>query len=196
MQQIFLALLLGGLFGFVLDRIGATNPGYIIKMLNLTDLHLMKTILAGIGVASVLLFGGLVLGLVDVGHMSVKTAYVGVFVGGLLLGTGFAIAGYCPGTGLTAAATGRTDGLVFVIGGLVGAAAYMASYAWVKSTGILDKIVGGKATLGTIENSGYPALIDGLPGEAIGLAMGFIFILIAFVLPRRLAGGPAVEPAE
>ena len=27
MQQIFLALLLGGLFGFVLDRIGATNPG-------------------------------------------------------------------------------------------------------------------------------------------------------------------------
>ena len=93
MQQILLALLLGGLFGFVLDRIGATNPGYIIKMLNLTDLHLMKTILAGIGVASVLLFGGLVLGLVDVGHMSVKTAYVGVFIGGLLLGTGFAIAG-------------------------------------------------------------------------------------------------------
>ena len=59
MQQLLLALLIGGLFGFVLDRIGATNPGYIIKMLNLTDLHLMKTILAGIGVASVLLFGGL-----------------------------------------------------------------------------------------------------------------------------------------
>lgn len=196
MQQIFLALLLGGLFGIVLDRIGATNPGYIIKMLNLTDLHLMKTILAGIGVASVLLFGGLVVGLVDVGHMSVKTAYLGVFIGGLLLGAGFAIAGYCPGTGLTAAATGRFDGLVFVLGGLVGAAAYMGSYAWVKSTGVLEKIVGGKATLGTIEGSGYPALIDGLPGEAVGLAMGFIFILIAFVLPRRLTGGHAVEPAE
>lgn len=196
MQQIFLALLLGGLFGIVLDRIGATNPGYIIKMLNLTDLHLMKTILAGIGVASVLLFGGLVVGFVDVGHMSVKTAYLGVFIGGLLLGAGFAIAGYCPGTGLTAAATGRFDGLVFVLGGLVGAAAYMGSYAWVKSTGVLEKIVGGKATLGTIEGSGYPALIDGLPGEAVGLAMGFIFILIAFVLPRRLTGGHAVEPAE
>lgn len=196
MQQIFLALLLGGLFGIVLDRIGATNPGYIIKMLNLTDLHLMKTILAGIGVASVLLFGGLVVGFVDVGHMSVKTAYLGVFIGGLLLGAGFAIAGYCPGTGLTAAATGRFDGLVFVLGGLVGAAAYMGSYAWVKSTGVLEKVVGGKATLGTIEGSGYPALIDGLPGETVGLAMGFIFILIAFVLPRRLTGGHAVEPAE
>jgi hypothetical protein len=196
MQQIFLALLLGGLFGFVLDRIGATNPGYIIKMLNLTDLHLMKTILAGIGVASVLLFGGLVLGLVDVGHLSVKTAYVGVFIGGLLLGAGFAIAGYCPGTGLTAAATGRFDGLVFVLGGLVGAAAYMGSFAWVKSSGVLEKIAGGKATLGTIEGSSYPALIDGLPGEAIGLAMGFIFIVTAFALPRRVTGGHAIEPAE
>ena len=61
MQHILLALLIGGAFGFVLDRIGATNPGYIIKMLNLSNLHLMKTILAGIGIASVLTFGGLMM---------------------------------------------------------------------------------------------------------------------------------------
>lgn len=195
MQQIFLALILGGLFGFVLDRIGATNPGYIIKMLNLSDLHLMKTILAGIGVASVLLFGGLLTGLVDVGHMSVKTAYIGVFLGGLLLGAGFAVAGYCPGTGLTAAATGRIDGLVFVIGGLAGAAAYMGSYAWVKSTGVLDKILGGKSTLAVVDGSGYPALIQA-PGEMLGLAIGVLLILVAFLLPRSLSGGGAVEPAE
>lgn len=196
MQQLLLALLIGGLFGFVLDRIGATNPGYIIKMLNLTDLHLMKTILAGIGVASVLLFGGLLSGLVDVGHMSVKTAYLGVFIGGLLLGAGFAIAGYCPGTGLTAAATGRWDGLVFVLGGLLGAAAYMGSYAWVKSTGVLEEIAGGKTTLGTVEGSGYPALMEGVSGEAVGLAVGLVLILIAFALPRSLTGSRAIEPAE
>jgi hypothetical protein len=47
-------------------------------MLNLSDLHLMKTILAGIGVASILTFGGLLIGVVDPGHLSVKMAYGGV----------------------------------------------------------------------------------------------------------------------
>ena len=119
---IILAIVIGAAFGFVLDRIGATNPGYIIRMLNLSNLHLMKTILMGIGVAATLTFAGLMTGLVDPGHLSVKAAYVGVFVGGILLGLGFAVAGYCPGTGLTAAATGRLDAVFFVIGGLVGAA--------------------------------------------------------------------------
>ena len=79
------AIVLGAAFGFVLDRIGATNPGYIIRMLNLSNLHLMKTILMGIGVAATLTFAGLMTGLVDPGHLAVKTAYVGVFVGGILL---------------------------------------------------------------------------------------------------------------
>ena len=40
MTTIILAIVIGGAFGFVLDRIGATNPGYIIRMLNLSNLHL------------------------------------------------------------------------------------------------------------------------------------------------------------
>ncbi|MCB1510962.1 MAG: hypothetical protein KDJ36_08655, partial [Hyphomicrobiaceae bacterium] len=64
MTTVILALVIGAAFGFVLDRIGATNPGRIIGMLNLSRLHLMKTILAGIGIASILMFGGLMLGLV------------------------------------------------------------------------------------------------------------------------------------
>ncbi len=198
MLEIMLAIAIGGAFGFALDRIGATNPGYIIRMLNLTDLHLMKTILSGIGVASVLLFSALLLGLVDPGHLSVKTAFIGVFVGGLLLGAGFAVAGYCPGTGLTALATGRLDALAFVIGGLVGAFAYMLSYAWVKSTGILDQVLGGKATLGAISGTSYPALVSGVAGEWIGLGLGIAFVVIAALLPDRLVSGrkPADLPAE
>ncbi len=184
---IILALVVGAAFGFTLDRIGATNPGYIIRMLNLTNLHLMKTILAGIGVASILTFGGLLLGLVDPGHLSVKTAYIGVFVGGILLGLGFAVAGYCPGTSLTAAATGRIDAIFFVVGGLVGAAAYMVSYSAVKTTGLLDKIAGGKATVGVIADTKYPALLS-LSGEGMGLLLGLALIAIAWALPDRLSG--------
>ena len=116
-MMIILAIVIGVAFGAALDRVGATNPGYIIGMLNLSKLHLMRTILTAIGVASILLFGGLLLGLVEPGHLDVKTLYSGVFIGGLLLGAGFAVAGYCPGTGLCAAATGRWDALVFIVGG-------------------------------------------------------------------------------
>ena len=196
MTSIILAIVIGGAFGFTLDRIGATNPNFIIRMLNLTDLHLMRAILMGIGVAAVLAFGGLLTGLVDPGHLSVKSAYLGVFVGGLLLGLGFAVAGYCPGTGLAAAASGRYDAIVFALGGLLGAFAYMVTYAEVEATGLLADIAGGKTTLGTIAGTDYPALFD-LSGELIGLVMGVAFIAVAWLLPERIFGSKGHEaPAE
>ncbi len=186
MTSILLAIVIGGAFGFVLDRVGATNPNYIIGMLRLGNLHLMKTILLAIGLSSLLMFAGLLAGVVDPGHLSVKAAYLGVFLGGALLGLGFAAAGYCPGTGLAAAATGRKDGFAFLLGGLLGAAAYMASYAWVESTGVLDSILGGKTTLGAIAGTDYPALMPGLSGEVVGLVLGVVFIAVAFLLPDSL----------
>lgn len=187
MTTILLAILIGGAFGFVLDRVGATNPDYIIGMLRLSRLHLMKTILLAIGVSSVLMFGGLLLGVIDPGHLSVKTAYAGVFAGGILLGIGFAVAGYCPGTGLAAMATGRKDALFFVLGGLLGAAAYMVTYNGVKATGILDAILGGKATLGQIAETGYPSL-SAINGSLTGIVIGIVLIAIAVALPSRLRG--------
>ncbi len=186
MTQIVLAIVIGGLFGFTLDRIGATNPNYIIRMLNFSNLHLMKTILGGIGVGSILMFGGLILGLVDPGHLSIKAAYIGVLLGGLLVGIGFAISGYCPGTGLTAFATGRIDALFFVIGGLVGAGAYMATYSWVAMTGILDNIAGGKTSLGQISGTDYPAMLTLLDGEWLGLLLGVAFVGVAWLLPEKI----------
>ncbi|MGB0959467.1 MAG: YeeE/YedE thiosulfate transporter family protein [Halocynthiibacter sp.] len=187
MTTILLALVLGGLFGAVLDRIGASNPDYIGKMLNLTNLNLMKTILLAIGVGSFLMFGGQMLGLVDVMHMSVKSAYIGVFVGGILLGIGWALSGFCPGTGVVAAAAGRKDALFFILGGLLGAAAYMATYGATKTMGLLDKIGGGKVTLGTVPGAKYDGL-TAIPGDVLGLVLGAVFIVVAFVLPEKLRG--------
>ncbi|MDV7142384.1 YeeE/YedE thiosulfate transporter family protein [Tropicimonas sp. TH_r6] len=195
MTSILLALIIGAAFGAVLDRIGASNPNFIGKMLNLTNLHLMKTILLAIGSGSVLMFAGQMAGLVDVGHMSVKSAYLGVFVGGVLLGIGWALSGYCPGTGLVAAATGRRDALAFIAGGLLGAAAYMATYPAVKDTGLLDAIAGGKVTLGSVPGAKYEGVTT-LPGDILGIALGLAFIVVAFLLPERIAGEPDPVAAE
>ncbi len=193
MSTILLAVIIGASFGAVLDRVGATNPNYIGKMLNLTNLHLAKAILLAIGFGSVLMFGGQMAGLVDVGHMSVKTAYTGVFIGGLLLGVGWAASGYCPGTGLAAAASGRRDALVYAAGGLVGAAAYMVTYPIWKSAGILS---GNALTLGAIPGAKYDALLPGVSGDLAGILVGLVLIVTAFMLPDRIISRQTTAPAE
>jgi hypothetical protein len=196
MTVIIFAIVLGLAFGVVLDRIGATNPTIVSKMLNLTNLNLAKSILLAIGTGSLLMFTGQMLGLVDVGHMSVKSAYIGVFIGGLLLGIGWAVAGYCPGTSVVAAGTGRKDAWFFVAGGLLGAAAYMVTYSSWKAWGLLDKIAGGKVTLGTVPGSKFEGL-TALPGDVLGIALGLALIALAFALPTRMAPkAPEMLPAE
>ncbi len=177
------AIIVGVLFGFVLDRVGATNPAFIIKMLNFKNLHLMKAILLGIGTGSILMFGGQMVGLVDVMHMSVKTTYIGVLIGGAIMGFGWALSGFCPGTGLVSAASGRKDALLFVGGGLAGALAYTLTYASVKDTGILEAIAGGKVTLGTIPGSKFEG-VTAIPGDLLGIGLGAVFIIVAFILPE------------
>jgi len=192
MTTILLAIVIGAAFGAVLDLIGATSPTWIGRMLTLTNLHLMKTILLAIGVGSALMFGGQMLGLVEVGHMSVKTAHAGVLLGGLLLGAGWAVAGYCPGTGVAAAATGRRDAWAFVAGGLLGAAAYMVTYPFWKASGLLD---GADLTLGAVPGAESVGL-TGLRGDVLGLVMAVILIVVAFVLPDRLVRRQVTAPAE
>ncbi|MCR9272742.1 YeeE/YedE thiosulfate transporter family protein [Mameliella sp. AT18] len=196
-MEILLAIVIGVAFGAVLDRIGATNPNVISGMLTLRRIKLMKTILLAIGTGSILMFGGQMLGLVDVGHMSVKAAYIGVFIGGLMLGAGWAASGFCPGTGVCAAATGRRDALFFIAGGLLGAAAYMATYPAWKASGLLNDIAGGKVTLGSVPGSSYDGIFA-VSGDILGIVLGLVFVLVAFVLPDNLTGQkrPAELPAE
>ena len=196
MTSIILAIVIGAAFGATLDRVGATNPTLIGRMLNFTNLNLMKTIILAIGTGSVLMFGGQLLGLIDVGHMSVKAAYIGVFIGGLMLGGGWAASGYCPGTGVCAVASGRIDALFFIAGGLLGAAAYMLSYPMWAASGLLDNVAGGKVTLGTVPDSGYEGLMN-VSGDLLGLVIGAAFAVIAFALPSHPRGGsPIAHPAE
>lgn len=188
-MELFLAVFLGVLFGFALNRVGATNPENIINMLRLTDLRLMKTILFAIGLSAVALFGGIAVGVVDPSHVSIKTAYVGVVVGGVLLGVGFALAGYCPGTGLAAAATGRKDALFFVLGGLAGAFIYTISFGWLaENTPLFEKIASGAVSLAQTGNDKYAPLV-GVDGTVLGLAFGAVFMVIAALLPMRILKG-------
>ena len=182
-MQILLAIIFGLLFGFALHRVGASNPQRIIDMLRLKDFHLMKAIFLAIAIASGLLFIGMAIGVIDASHLSVKESYWGVIIGGLILGLGWAVSAYCPGTGVAAVGDGRKDAIFFVLGGLVGALVYMFIYADVKSTVLLSEILGGKYTLAATDTS-YPYLLDSIPGVVVALVISIIFGMIAWALPK------------
>jgi hypothetical protein len=81
----------------------------------------LKVMFGAIIVAMVLIFGATAFGLLDYNLIWVNPTYLwpGI-VGGLIMGVGFIVGGFCPGTSLVAAATAKLDGLFFVLGVVFG----------------------------------------------------------------------------
>lgn len=182
-MEIILAIVLGLAFGFALDQAQASNPQKIINMLRLKDFHLMKVILFAIGFSSLLLFILLSLNVIDAGHLSVKTSYTGVIIGGAILGIGFAISGYCPGTGVVAAGRGRKDAYLFILGGLLGAFVYMLFFGSIKDTALFNEVAGGAVSLVETNPKKYTALFGNIPALMVAGPIAILFIVISFLLP-------------
>jgi len=113
--------LLGFGFGFVLEISGFGNSKKLAAQFYFKDLTVLKVMFTAIVVAMVLLFAAVSLGILDFNLVWVNPTYLwpGI-VGGLIMGVGFIIGGFCPGTSLVSAATFKIDGLFFVLGGMFG----------------------------------------------------------------------------
>lgn len=184
-MKILIAIILGTAFGFALDRAKASNPQKIINMLRLKDFHLMKVILLAIGFSSLVLFVLLSLNLVDASHFNIKKSYLGVIIGGAVLGIGFAIGGYCPGTSIVAAGRGRKDAIIFILGGLLGAFFYMLIFGIIKDTALFNPIAEGAVSLAQTTNPKFSALSNNLPALVIAGPIALVFMAVAFLLPNK-----------
>ena len=113
-------LLCGFLFGYVLENAGFGSPCKLTAQFRMSDWSVFKVMFTAIVVAAVGLFLLRSVGLVAPGTMYVPPAFLGaVAIGGALIGAGFAVGGYCPGTSVVGLFSGRLDALLFSIG-LVG----------------------------------------------------------------------------
>jgi rhodanese-related sulfurtransferase len=114
-------LTIGFLFGLVLERAGFGNANNLAAQFYLHNMRVLKVMFTAIVTAMLLIFFASAVGLVDFGRVWVPPTYVWPAVlGGFVLGAGFIMAGYCPGTSLVAAATFKIDGVVCVAGVLFG----------------------------------------------------------------------------
>ncbi len=114
-------LLIGFLFGYVLEISGFNHSPSLASQFYFKDLRVFKVFFTAIVVGMLLLFLSSAVGLLDYNLIWVNPTYLwSGIVGGLIMGAGFIIGGFCPGTSLVALATLKIDGIFFVLGGLVG----------------------------------------------------------------------------
>jgi uncharacterized protein len=118
---ILVSVVLGFFFGFFLERAGFSSSLKLTAQFYFRDFSVLKVMFTAIIIAMVGIGYFAMLGWLDMSQVFVPPAFVWPqLVGGLLLGAGFIVGGYCPGTSLVAAATGKLDGLFFMAGIFIG----------------------------------------------------------------------------
>lgn len=124
-----LALLLGFFFGFFLERAGFSSAIKMTNQFYFKDFSVLKVMFTAIIVAMLGIVYFSMLGWLDMGQLYISPTFLWPQItGGLLLGAGFIVGGYCPGTSVTAAAIGKLDALFFIAGVLLGIFGYGEVY--------------------------------------------------------------------
>jgi uncharacterized membrane protein YedE/YeeE len=91
--NLVVALVLGVLFGFSLNKAGLTRYHKIVNVFRFTDLSVLKFMMTALVVAMIGLYGLRAVGAITFPNIP-ATYVVGNVVGGLIFGVGMALAGY------------------------------------------------------------------------------------------------------
>jgi len=150
---------IGFAFGYTLEMAGFGDSRKLAAQFYFKELTVLKVMFTAIAVAMTLLFGAVGLGILDFNLVWVNPTYLasGV-VGGLIMGVGFIVGGFCPTTSLASASTGRIDGMLFMLGGFVGAFLFGETERyfdhWYNNAGYY-----GRLTLDQVFGISQPALV-------------------------------------
>ena len=173
--SLVLAFLIGIGFGFFLEQAGFGSAKKLVSQFYLNDLAVFKVMFTAIvtamlGVTYLSWAGFLDLSLVYL----VPTYWIAQVVGGLLLGVGFVVGGYCPGTSVVSTATGKLDGLVFVLGFAAGTLGFALAFPLVKGLYTAGDV--GTKTLPQVLGIPHGILVFGVVLMAIGGFMGATWV--------------------
>jgi hypothetical protein len=172
---IHIALLMGFFFGIVLERAGFGNPRRLTDVFYLRNMAVLKVMFTAIVVAMLGLLYLAWFGWLDLSRVHVPATFLWAqIIGGLGMGAGFVIGGYCPTTSLVSMVSGRIDGLVFTVGLLIG------SIIWAEGYGLWK----GLRVIGYYGELRLDSLL-GLPLGIIALLV-VVLALAAFFVSGRL----------
>jgi|SRR5690606_33007159 len=135
--NLLIGFIIGIGFGFALEQAGFSSSRKLAGMFYGYDTTVLKVFFTA---AIVALVGSQFLsffGLLDLSLVYVNPYFIGAsVVGGIIMGAGFVMGGFCPGTGISALSIGKIDAFVFLIGGLVGAFLFAETYPIIENFAI------------------------------------------------------------
>lgn len=189
LPEIASGLLCGALFGYVLENAGFGSPCKLTAQFRLTDWSVFKVMFTAIVVAAIGLTVLTEAGVVAADQVYVPPAFLGAAaIGGALVGVGFAVGGYCPGTSLVGFVSGRIDALVFLAGLLLGTGLFAGAFGSVEAW-----TTAGEVTTGDT----LPALLH-VPAWVVdvGMVAAAVFVFwLAARFERRGTGPVSAEQA-
>jgi uncharacterized protein len=131
-RQFLLALVFGLIFGFLLQKSGVAKYHVLIGVLLLQDFTVIKVMVSAIVTGAAGLFILHRLGKIE---LKLKpTRYGANIIGGLVFGAGFALSGYCPGTGAAALGQMNYDALFVILGMIAGSWLFAEISGWLSQT--------------------------------------------------------------
>ena len=164
-------LAIGFVFGFILESSGFGDSRLLAAQFYFRKLSVLKVMFTAIVVAMILIFWSTALGWLDYDEIWVKPTYLWPGIaGGLIMGMGFILGGYCPGTSLVSVATLKLDGLFFFLGHITGIIIFGETVEFIS----------------TFWNSGYLGFFT-LP-ELLHLETGVVVFLVTCLALAMFAG--------
>lgn len=133
-ESLFIALVIGIAFGFFLERAGLGSAKKLAAQFYGKDLTVFKMMFTAIITAMIGAYWLSWFGLLNLELVYLTPTYVvPQIVGGLVFGVGFIVGGYCPGTSCVASSTGSIDGIVNVVGLLMGILLFGEFYPYLET---------------------------------------------------------------
>ncbi len=123
------ALIIGILFGMILEQAGFSTSKKLVGLFYGYDFTVLRVFFTAGIVAMIGVLGLFHFGLLDINLIYINPTFVwSAIVGGLIMGLGFILGGFCPGTSICAASIGKIDAMIFVIGALLGVLIFAEGY--------------------------------------------------------------------
>jgi hypothetical protein len=127
--EMLVAVLVGMGFGFVLERAGFGRSDNLASIFYGRDFRVLRVMFSAIATAMIGLYFLDLFEILPISSIGLLDTYLWAqLVGGLLIGAGFIVGGWCPGTSVVGLVSGKLDALLFIGGLVVGSTLFMFGF--------------------------------------------------------------------
>lgn len=180
--NILIGFFIGVGFGFLLEAAGFTNTRKLAGVFYGYDFVVLRVFFSAAITSAIILFFLNHFGVMDISLTFYPTTYwIPTLIGGFIMAFGFLIGGFCPGTSVCAAVTGKIDAIIFVIGAFIGIYGYAFSYD------LVWKDLRNMGNMGKVNIADWMGISDGLFILMLTIIAAIAFYVVAIIQKKVVA---------